>query len=177
MRVVGMCLHKQRLVYRSQSVKKTTQSSHRDYCHRADQITNMEHKHPASLLSVHGDFNRANLTTNFQNTDSKWSVLPGIKTLDHCCKVIKDLFCFVSHADLECVMYVCINMRPGWSQVDISESVSSHSTCVSTYLVSQVTTLDRISLPRSICEYFLFFYFILFYYSVNKMLSSFIHLM
>lgn len=68
--------------------------------HRADQITNMEHKHPASLLSVHG----ANLTTNFQNTDSELRVLPGIKTWDHCCKVIKDLFCVC----LPCRFRMCV---------------------------------------------------------------------
>ncbi len=42
----------------------------------ADQITDTEQQHPDSVLIILGDFNKANLPVNCQNTDSMLHVPP-----------------------------------------------------------------------------------------------------
>lgn len=67
--------------------------------HLADQVTDVEKKHPDSLLIILGDFNRANLTYELPKYRQHIKCLIR-DTLDHCYTVLKDAYRSVPHAAL-----------------------------------------------------------------------------
>ncbi len=81
--------------------------------HLADEITNMEHKHPDSLLIVLGNFNRANLSHKLPKyrQHSKGPARDK-NTLDHCYTVIRDAYRSVSHAILEPSDHCPVHLLP-----------------------------------------------------------------
>ena len=61
--------------------------------HLADQVADMEKKHPDSLLIILGDFNRANLSQELPKyrQNMKCSTRDA-NTLDHCYTALKDSY-------------------------------------------------------------------------------------
>ncbi len=83
-----------------------------------DQIKDTEQKHPDSVLIVLGDFNKAHLSVNCQNTDSMLHVPPETldNILDHCYTIIKDAYHSVSRAALRLSDHCLVHLIPTYRQ-------------------------------------------------------------
>ena len=84
--------------------------------HLADQITDMERKHPDSMLIVLGDFNRANLSCELPRYRQHVKCPTRDKnTLDHCYTVLKDTYRSVPRAAVglsdHCMVHLLTNYR------------------------------------------------------------------
>ena len=85
--------------------------------HLADQINNVEKKHPHSLLIVLGDFNRANLSHELPKYKQHIRCpTRDTNTLDHCYTVLKDSYHSVPCAALGLSDHCVVHLIPTYKQ-------------------------------------------------------------
>ena len=79
----------------------------------ADQITDIEEKHPDSLVIIVGDFNNAKLNQELHKNRQHIKIPTRDKnTLDHCYTVLKDAYRAVSRAALGLSTVCFISSQP-----------------------------------------------------------------
>lgn len=83
----------------------------------ADQITDVERKHPDSLLIILGDFNRANLSHELRKYRQHVTCpIRHVNILDHCYTTIKDAYRSVPRAALGLSDHCLIHLIPTYRQ-------------------------------------------------------------